>query len=70
MEGFKSIPDLELELQRKKNNLDNVPETVTEMADPRRLEIDEFSRSLVNKIIKLREEVEGLKMQEYTDSKA
>jgi exonuclease SbcC len=69
MEGFKSIPDLELELQRKKNDLDNIPETVTEANDPRRLEIDEFSRSLVKKIIMLREQVEGLKMQEYTDSK-
>ncbi|MGC2483694.1 MAG: SMC family ATPase, partial [Nitrososphaeraceae archaeon] len=69
MEGFKSIPDLELELQRKKNDLVNVPETVTEANDPRRLEIDEFSRSLVKKIIMLREQVEGLKMQEYTDSK-
>ncbi|MGA8105185.1 MAG: SMC family ATPase [Nitrososphaeraceae archaeon] len=69
MEGFKSIPDLELELQRKKNDLDNVPETITEANDPRRLEIDEFSRSLVKKIIMLREQVEGLKMQEYTDSK-
>ena len=69
MEGFKSILDLELELQRKKNDLDNVPETVTEANDPRRLEIDEFSRSLVKKIIMLREQVEGLKMQEYTDSK-
>jgi DNA repair protein SbcC/Rad50 len=69
MEGFKGIPDLELELQRKKNDLDNVPETITEAIDPRRLEIDEFSRSLVKKIIMLREQVEGLKMQEYTDSK-
>jgi DNA repair protein SbcC/Rad50 len=69
MEGFKSILDLELELQRKKNDLDNVPETVTEANDPRRLEIDEFSRTLVKKIIMLREQVEGLKMQEYTDSK-
>ena len=69
MEGFKSIPDLELELQHKKNDLDNVPETVTEANDSRRLEIDEFSRSLVKKIIELREQVEGLKMQEYTDSK-
>jgi exonuclease SbcC len=69
MEGFKSIPDLELELQRKKNDLDNVPETITEANDPRRLEIDEFSKSLVKKIIMLREQVEGLKMQEYTDSK-
>ena len=69
MEGFKGIPDLEVELQRKKKDLDNVPETVTEANDPRRLEIDEFSRSLVKKIIMLREQVEGLKMQEYTDSK-
>jgi exonuclease SbcC len=69
MEGFKSILDLELELQRKKNDLVNVPETITEANDPRRLEIDEFSRSLVKKIIMLREQVEGLKMQEYTDSK-
>jgi DNA repair protein SbcC/Rad50 len=33
------------------------------------LEIDDFSKLLINNIIKLREHTKGLKMQEYTNSK-
>jgi DNA repair protein SbcC/Rad50 len=69
IEGFRSVRDLEVELQRKRNDLDNVSAIVDRANDPRRLEIDEFSSSLVKKIIKLREQIEGLNIQEYTDSK-
>ena len=69
MEGFRRTQDLEVELQRKRNDLDNVNAIVDKANDPRRLEIDEFSSSLVKKIIKLREQIEGLNIQEYTDSK-
>jgi DNA repair protein SbcC/Rad50 len=69
MEGFKSVQDLELELQRKRKDLDNVTAIVTKANDPKRLEIDEFSSSLVKKIITLSKQVEGLKIQEYTNSK-
>jgi len=69
MEGFRRAQDLEVELQRKRNDLDNVTAIVDKANDPRRLEIDEFSSSLVKKIIKLREQIEGLNIQEYTDSK-
>lgn len=69
IEGFRSVRDLEVELQHKRNDLDNVTAIVDRANDPRRLEIDEFSSSLVKKIIKLREQIEGLNIQEYTDSK-
>jgi exonuclease SbcC len=65
----KDILDLELEFQNKKNDLVKVPEILTKVDDPRQLEIDDFSRSLARKITELRKLVEGLKMQEYTDSK-
>jgi exonuclease SbcC len=69
IEGFRSIRDLEVELQHKRNDLDNVTAIVDRANDPRWLEIDEFSSSLVKKIIKLREQIEGLNIQEYADSK-
>jgi exonuclease SbcC len=69
IEEFRTVRDLEVELQRKRNDLDNVNAIVDKANDPRRLEIDEFSSSLVKKIIKLREQIEGLNIQEYTDSK-
>jgi len=69
MEGFRSVQDVEVELRQKRNDLDNVTATFDKANDPKRLEIDEFSSSLVKKIIKLREEIEGLNIQEYTDSK-
>ncbi|HEY6405455.1 MAG TPA: SMC family ATPase [Nitrososphaeraceae archaeon] len=69
IEGFRSVRGLEVELQHKRNDLDNVTAIVDRANDPRRLEIDEFSSSLVKKIIKLREQIEGLNIQEYTDSK-
>jgi DNA repair protein SbcC/Rad50 len=69
IEGFRSVRHLEVELQHKRNDLDNVTAIVDKANDPRRLEIDEFSSSLVKKIIKLREQIEGLNIQEYADSK-
>jgi exonuclease SbcC len=69
IEGVRSVRDLEVELQHKRNDLDNVTAIVDKANDPRRLEIDEFSSSLVKKIIQLREQIEGLNIQEYTDSK-
>jgi exonuclease SbcC len=69
MEGFRCQQDLEVELQHKRNDLDNVTAIVDKANDPKRLEIDEFSSSLVKKIIKLREQIEGLNIEEYTDSK-
>jgi exonuclease SbcC len=69
IEDPKSISDLELEFQGKKNDLVRVPEILTKVDDPLQLAIDDFSRSLARKITELRKHVEGLKMQEYTDSK-
>lgn len=65
----KDILHLELEFQSKKNDLFKVPEILTKVDEPTQLEIDDFSRSLARKITELRKLVEGLKMQEYTDSK-
>jgi exonuclease SbcC len=69
IEDAKSISDLEFEFHSKKNDLVKVPEVLTEVDDPWQLGIDDFSRSLAKKITELRKHIEGLKMQEYTDSK-
>jgi exonuclease SbcC len=69
VEGPNGILDLELEFQSKKNDLIKVPEILTKVIDPQRLIIDDFSKTLVKKITDMREQVVGLKMQEYTNSK-
>jgi DNA repair protein SbcC/Rad50 len=69
VEGPNGILDLELEFQSKKNDLIKVPEILTKVIDPQLLIIDDFSKTLVKKITDMREQVVGLKMQEYTNSK-
>jgi len=69
VDGIKSISDLESEFQRKKHDLNKIPEVLTKINNLRQLEIDDFSKLLINNIIKLREHTKGLKMQEYTNSK-
>ena len=69
VDGIKSISDLESEFQRKKHDLIKIPEVLTKINNPRQLEIDDFSKLLINNIIKLREHTKDLKMQEYTNSK-
>lgn len=69
VDGIKSISDLESEFQRKKHDLIKIPEVLTKINNLRQLEIDDFSKLLINNIIKLREHTKGLKMQEYTNSK-
>ncbi len=70
VDGIKSISDLESEFQRKKHDLIKIPEVLTKINNLQQLEIDDFSKLLINNIIKLREHTKGLKMQEYTNSKA
>ena len=67
--GHQDIINLESQFQCTKNDLVKIPETLTRINNPRELEIDSFSKSLIDKITVLRENIEGLKMQEYTDSK-
>lgn len=67
--GHQDIINLESQFQCAKNDLVKIPEILTKINNPRELEIDSFSKSLIDKITELRENIEGLKMQEYTDSK-
>ena len=67
--GHQDIINLESQFQCTKNDLVKIPEILTKINNPRELEIDSFSKSLIDKITELRENIEGLKMQEYTDSK-
>ena len=67
--GQQDIINLESQLQCTKNDLVKIPEILIKINNPRELEIDNFSKSLIDKITELRENIEGLKMQEYTDSK-
>jgi DNA repair protein SbcC/Rad50 len=67
--GHQDILNLESQFQCVKNDLVKIPEILTKINNPRELEIDSFSKSLIDKITVLRENIEGLKMQEYTDSK-
>jgi exonuclease SbcC len=69
VEGSKSILDLESELERGKSDLLRIPEILTKINDPRQLEIDDYSKSLIDNIINLRSQTKGLKMQDYTNSK-
>jgi DNA repair protein SbcC/Rad50 len=69
VEGSKSILDLESELERGKSDLLRIPEILTKINDARQLEIDDFSKSLIDNIINLRSQTKGLKMQDYTNSK-
>ena len=69
VEGSKSILDLESELERGKSDLLRIPQFLIKINDPRELVIDDFSKSLVDKIINLRSQTKGLKMQDYTNSK-
>jgi DNA repair protein SbcC/Rad50 len=64
------IERLEQELARKKSGLSKLPKSVTKVEeDPLQLGIDDFSKSLAEKIKEIREQIKGLKIQEYTDAK-
>ncbi|MDW0281536.1 MAG: SMC family ATPase [Nitrososphaeraceae archaeon] len=64
-----NVINLESQLECTKYDLIKIPEILIKINNPRELEIDNFSKSLIDKITELRENIEGLKMQEYTDSK-
>jgi DNA repair protein SbcC/Rad50 len=64
------IERLEQELAQKKSGLSKLPKSVTKIEeDPLQLGIDDFSKSLAEKIKEIREQIKGLKIQEYTDAK-
>jgi exonuclease SbcC len=64
------IEKLEQELDQKRSSLSKLPKSVTKVErDPMQLNIDDFSKSLVEKIIEIREQVKDLKVQGYTDAK-
>lgn len=64
------IERLEQELAQKKAGLSKLPKSVTNVEeDTMQLVIDDFSKSLAEKIKEIREQVKDLKMQEYTDAK-
>lgn len=71
IENIEQITKLEQEILRKKSDLSKLPNAKIERVeiDPMQLGIDEFSKSLAEKIIKLREQIRDLHIQEYTDSK-
>jgi exonuclease SbcC len=64
------IERLEQELAQKKAGLSKLPKSVTNVEeDPMQLVIDDFSKSLAEKIKEIREQVKHLNIQEYTDAK-
>ena len=64
------IERLEQELAQKKAGLFKLPKSATNVEeDTMQLVIDDFSKSLAEKIKEIREQVKDLKMQEYTDAK-
>jgi DNA repair protein SbcC/Rad50 len=68
--NHQDIIRLKEELLQKKNDLSKLPKTIVKVGeDAGHLGIDDFSKSLVVKINKLREQVKELKLQDYTDAK-
>jgi DNA repair protein SbcC/Rad50 len=64
------IEKLEQELGQKRSGLSKLPKSVTKVEeDPMQLSIDDFSKSLAEKITEIREQVKDLKVQVYTDAK-
>jgi exonuclease SbcC len=64
------IEKLEQELDQKRSGLSKLPKSVTKVEeDPMQLSIDDFSKSLAEKITEIREQVKDLKVQGYTDAK-
>ncbi|HYZ49733.1 MAG TPA: AAA family ATPase [Nitrososphaeraceae archaeon] len=64
------IERLEQELDQKRSTLSKLPKSVTKVErDPMQLNIDDFSKSLAEKITEIREQVKDLKVQGYTDAK-
>ena len=64
------IEKLEQELDQKRSSLSKLPKSVTKVEeDPMQLGIDDFSKSLAEKITEIREQVKDLKVQGYTDAK-
>src|ERR687885_403956 len=64
------IEKLEQELDQKRSGLSKLSKSVTKVEeDPMQLSIDDFSKSLAEKIIEIRKQVKDLKVQGYTDAK-
>ena len=64
------IEKLEQELDQKRSGLSKLPKSVTRVEeDPMQLSIDDFSKSLAEKISEIRKQVKDLKVQGYTDAK-
>src|ERR671930_40315 len=64
------IERLERELAQKRTGLSKLPKSLTKVEeDPLQLGIDDFSKSLAEKIKEIREQTKGLKIQVYTDAK-
>jgi exonuclease SbcC len=64
------IERLERELAQKRTSLSKLPKSLTKVEeDPLQLGIDDFSKSLAEKIKEIREQTKGLKIQVYTDAK-
>jgi DNA repair protein SbcC/Rad50 len=63
------IEKLEQELDQKRSGLSKLPKSVTKVEDPMQLSIDDFSKSLAEKITEIRTQVKALKVQGYTDAK-
>jgi DNA repair protein SbcC/Rad50 len=68
--NLQDIVSLEEELLQKKTDLSKLPKNILKVGKaPLELGIDDFSKSLAEKISKMREQIKELKIQEYTDAK-
>jgi exonuclease SbcC len=68
--NLQDITKLENDLFHKRNDLSKLPKNIVGIGeDPTVFMIDEFSKSLVENIIKLRFEVKNLRIQDYIDAK-
>jgi DNA repair protein SbcC/Rad50 len=71
--GITSIHEIEVleqELAQKRTGLSKLQKSVTKVEeDPLQLSIDDFSKSLAEKIKEIREQIKGLNIQGYTDAK-
>jgi DNA repair protein SbcC/Rad50 len=68
--SHQDIVALEEELLQKKTDLSKLPKNILKVGKaPLELGIDDFSKSLAEKISKMREQIKELKIQEYTDAK-
>ncbi len=68
--NLQDITKLENDLFHKRNDLSKLPKNIVGIGeDPTVFMIDDFSKSLVENIIKLRFEVKNLRIQDYIDAK-